>query len=161
MVVAKGLIRRHGWTEVGGRQTGCYGRAMHTGSCLAVGYVPFEVSCERTKWYLTEMLKPHLANTEKHRDHLLTKPPLTIYAKSCPRTHHFFPHRETRQVTLMNVEKAETVDDLPQQDAYKYQHSNATYAAKNEITALTKEVARVEAAIETWKPGKVWEGEER
>lgn len=47
-VVVKGLIRKHGWSEMGGRQVGVYGHAYHTGECFGVGYEPFEKSTKGT-----------------------------------------------------------------------------------------------------------------
>lgn len=57
VVVKDGLIVSHGWKEVGNRRQGSYGNVWHTGSCFGVGFKPFEVSCERTQWYVAELKK--------------------------------------------------------------------------------------------------------
>jgi hypothetical protein len=57
MVVKGGRIVKHGWQESGNRRQGQYGNAWHVGECPGTGYEPFEVSCERTKWYAEELRK--------------------------------------------------------------------------------------------------------
>lgn len=77
-VVTKGVMIKHGWMEVGGREVGVYGQAWHSGSCYAVGCLPFEVSCETTKKFLAEVAIPDTARWERTVARLRTRPELTV-----------------------------------------------------------------------------------
>jgi len=49
-------IIRHGWKEAGGqRRRGGTNDVFHTGPCCGTGFVGFEISCERTKWYVADL----------------------------------------------------------------------------------------------------------
>lgn len=66
-VVLNGKIRKHGWTEQGGRQVGSYGNAWHTGECFGVGYEPFELSTEGTVAFVSYLGKM-LAGAQERLD---------------------------------------------------------------------------------------------
>lgn len=61
-----GLLVLHGYKRPG------YGYIV--GNCWGCGYAPFEVSCERTKQFLAEVLRPTLARFEANLSRLQAKP---------------------------------------------------------------------------------------
>lgn len=78
MDVKNGLMRKHGWTETGGRRTGEYGNAWHTGECFGVGWAPFEVSPDGTWALLSDRLFPYALDVEKRLARYQTRPVLRV-----------------------------------------------------------------------------------
>lgn len=52
------------------------GHGYIEGRCSGVDYAPFEVSHERTKWFVESVIKPHLSRLREHLARLQTRPTL-------------------------------------------------------------------------------------
>ncbi len=169
-ITGKGALYRHGWQEQGGRRVGEYGNAWHTGSCYGVGYVPFEVSCERTKWYLTQV-EAEITRMEGVIENLATLPELTTKVEHKTVGAQRYSEKTTHSVTLKDGDAGAYHYDcgckgLPTYNwaskaSYSVVHKRKTSQAVAHLEGMKKTAAFLTEAIRTWKPAKVEEAKRK
>lgn len=166
IVVEKGVIRRHGWRESGGRRKGEYGNAWHSGSCEGTGHVPYEVSCEKTRSFIFERIIPAAEAAIEQVKRLKGTPVLNLSLTNCPRTRRRYGEgyssRETASLSLLPplAELPDADEDREmwlaahtQQEVYRHELSNARFYAKSAMSSIARDLDALAAAWRGWKPG--------
>lgn len=133
---SKGTLVLHGYERPG---TG-----VTHGQCYGYGYAPYEVSCERLRWYVTDVLETELVRTQGLLTRLPGRPTL-------PRTEPLLDSQGRRQYddrghTLTHIVQvargAEGFDRLEQDERREL---------TSRIESVTREIAHHQGRITAWK----------
>lgn len=143
-----GLLAFHGFRRPGDGTT--YGR------CPGTGYPPFEVSCERTKWYLEAAILHDLQNAIRDEEQLRADPgPATIlYAQRFYNRQTYRTETRSTPVTRGAPEIGIRYTDgwIP---SYESLRQNALRTQEATVRALRQLADDYRAKIASWAPGNV------
>lgn len=111
-------IMRHGWSTMGDRRKGEYGRSWHTGACFGVGYKPYELSKEGTQDFRDQKFYPYYESLTAELEGVKTgtKPIRTDKGQVEPGTDEY-AYLQPRAVTKLRRQVASAKTDLATLDA--------------------------------------------
>lgn len=160
---ANGLLVLHGYRRPG--------HGYIIGNCYAMKYPPFEVSCERTKQFVAEVLKPALAGAEAALVRLSARPATIRYTGNVyvgyshvdvmvelvrdePEGHKPTQFKEERDVHYAGKLGYRRAGDVKM--VYHPSYSDAlrglVHKTEQDIKRIRLDIADYEARIRDWKP---------